>query len=202
MPPSDASRAPRRRSRGSCVEGRRRSQSASELGHDPQLVAHPAGGVRARRRRRTRPSRLVMVPSSSAHWVTGRTTSARPRSRRGRSRRPPGGRAARAPHDGPRSATTTTRLEPCTQSARTPPGCPSDCRQLDGGHAGTGDGVGLDAPHARHVGAGVGVGDLAVAGKLVALLPVLAAALAVALTGERAVAAARRGRAGRAAGRG
>lgn len=36
----------------------------------------PSGGVIARRRSSTRPSRLVMVPVSSAHCVTGRTTSA------------------------------------------------------------------------------------------------------------------------------
>ena len=40
------------------------------------------------------------------------------------------------------------------------------------------------------MGAGVGIDDLAVAGQLVALLAVLAAALAVALAGEGAVAAA------------
>ena len=68
---------------------------------------------------------------------------------------------------------------------------PERLQQLDGGHAGTGDDVGLDAPDARHVGARVGVDDLAVAGELVALLAVLAPALPVALAGEGAVAAAR-----------
>ncbi len=36
----------------------------------------PAGAATARRRLMTRPSRLVIVPSSSAHWVEGSTTSA------------------------------------------------------------------------------------------------------------------------------
>src|SRR5919107_4687711 len=45
-------------------------------------------------------------------------------------------------------------------------------------------------PDFRHVRAGGRIGDLAVAGQLVGLLAVLAAALAVALAGERAVAAA------------
>ena len=36
----------------------------------------PSGALIAWLRRMTRPSRLVMVPVSSAHWVTGSTTSA------------------------------------------------------------------------------------------------------------------------------
>ncbi len=50
--------------------------------------------------------------------------------------------------------------------------------------------VGIDAPHAGHVLAGGGVGDHPVAGQLVGLLAVLAAALAVALARDGAVAAA------------
>ena len=58
---------------------------------------------------------------------------------------------------------------------------PERLQQLDGGHAGPGDDVGVDAPDPCDVRARVGVDDLAVAGELVALLAVLAAALAVAL---------------------
>ena len=74
-----------------------------------------------------------------------------------------------------------------TDSARSP----ERLQQLDGGHAGTGDHRGVDAPDARDVGTGVGIDDLAVPGQLVALLAVLAAALSIALAGQRAVAAAR-----------
>ena len=63
--------------------------------------------------------------------------------------------------------------------------------EFDGGEAGAGDQGFGHAPDLGHVGAGGGVGDLPVAGELVRLLAVFAAALAVALPGERAVAAAR-----------
>src|SRR5690606_38856917 len=49
--------------------------------------------------------------------------------------------------------------------------------------------VRVHAPHARHVGAVLGVGEVAPAGKLVALLPVLASALPVGLARDGAVAA-------------
>ena len=39
-------------------------------------VRTPGGGAKAGWRRRTRPSRLVVVPASSAHWALGKTTSA------------------------------------------------------------------------------------------------------------------------------
>ena len=63
-------------------------------------------------------------------------------------------------------------------------------QQLYGGQARAGNERFRDAPHGGHVGAGGGIGDLAVAGELVRFLAVFAAALAVALAGERAVAAA------------
>ena len=132
------------------------------------------------------------------HDVGERAPSRRGRSRRRRAGR--AGRARRAP-----SATfgdDTTRFDPCTSSARTPPGAPSDCSSSTAGTPGPGMTSGSTPHTARDVGARLGVGDLAVAGELVALLAVLAAALAVALTGERAVAAARRARAGRGAARG
>ena len=63
--------------------------------------------------------------------------------------------------------------------------------EFDGGEAGARDQGFGHAPDLCHVGAGGGIGDLPVAGELVRLLAVFAAALAVALAGERAVAAAR-----------
>ncbi len=63
-------------------------------------------------------------------------------------------------------------------------------QELNGRDAGTGDHVGDHPPHRGDMGAGSGIRDLAIARKLVALLPVLATALAVALTGQRAVAVA------------
>ena len=60
---------------------------------------------------------------------------------------------------------------------------------LVGVDAGAGDVLLVDAPDAGDVLAVLGVGDVAPAGKLIALLPVLAAALAVGLADDRAVAA-------------
>ncbi len=54
------------------------------------------------------------------------------------------------------------------------------------GEALAGDLVDVAAPDRRDVGAVLGVGDVAVAGELVALVALLAAALAVALAGDRA----------------
>src|SRR6185369_15920580 len=57
-------------------------------------------------------------------------------------------------------------------------------------HAGVRHRLRVDAPHFRDIGAVFGVLDVALARELVALLAVLAAALAVALAGDRSVAAA------------
>jgi hypothetical protein len=57
--------------------------------------------------------------------------------------------------------------------------------QLVCGDAGSGNVLGRDAPDARHVRARRRIVDAAIAGKLVRLLAVLAAALAVALAGDR-----------------
>ena len=133
-----------------------------------------------------------MVPVSSAHWVTGSTTS-----------------AIAAVSDITRSATTsrsraasrsvtwvargaeTTMLLPNTSSARAPPSVPSESRSSYAERPGPGSESGVDAPHAGHVRAGRRVVDHPVAGQLVGLLAVLAAALAVALAGEAAVAGVR-----------
>ncbi len=64
-------------------------------------------------------------------------------------------------------------------------------QQLGGGQAGARQVVGIDAPDRRDLGAMPGIVDLAIAGKLVGLLAVLAAALPVALPGQAAIAAAR-----------
>ncbi len=63
--------------------------------------------------------------------------------------------------------------------------------KLDGGEAGARQVVGGDAPDRGDLGAMPGIVDAAIARKLVGLLAVLAAALAVALPGQRAVAAER-----------
>ena len=65
---------------GQLVEHRRRlgrpvtglPSSAARSAKTSSSLRTSPGGSTARRRRRTRPSRPVMVPSSSAHWVTGR----------------------------------------------------------------------------------------------------------------------------------
>ena len=48
-----------------------------------------------------------------------------------------------------------------------------------------GDLVDVHAPHRGHVGPVLGVGDIAIAGELVALVSLLPASLAVALSGDR-----------------
>jgi hypothetical protein len=58
--------------------------------------------------------------------------------------------------------------------------------QLVRGSPGAGQRVGVDAPDAGHMGSGGGVGDHPVPGELVGLLAVFAAALPVALAGQRA----------------
>ena len=169
------------------VVGRVVAGAAGELGPEPQLGAGVAGWVDRLARRTTRPSSVVMVPSSSAHCVTGSTTSARSAVSEGttsattrRSRRP---RASRTTET---FGADTTGLAPWTRSALGPPSVPSRRSRLDRRHAGAGGGV--DAPDRGDVLAGRRVGDHPVPGQLVALEPVLAPALAVALPGERAVA--------------
>ena len=104
-----------------------RSERAARVAEDPQIGTHALGGGSTTRRRRiTRPSRLVIVPSSSAHCAEGRTTSAR-----------------RAVSDRKKSQTTrkssapsrssmcvacgadTTGFEPITSRPRTPRSRPS-----------------------------------------------------------------------------
>ena len=87
--------------------------------------ATPIGAATARLRRMTRPSRLVIVPSSSAHCADGRTTSAiRAVSERKKSE------TARKSSDASRASTScaagdeTSALKPMTNSARTPPSVP------------------------------------------------------------------------------
>ena len=63
-------------------------------------------------------------------------------------------------------------------------------KDLVGVHTGVGQFLGIDAPDTGDVGAVFGVFDVAHTGKLVALLAVFAAALAVGLSGDGAVAAA------------
>ena len=140
-----------------------------------------------------------MVPSSSAHWATGSTTS-----------------AVAAVSDSTTSATTrqVERGEPllhvpgvrraddrvAAEEAAAPTGrsrVPRSSQQLVRRAARAGQLVRVDAPDGGDVGARGGVVEPAVAGQLVGLLPVLAAALAVALAGEASRSRSPRGRAGR-----
>ena len=129
------------------------------------------------------------MPVSSAHCVTGSTTSAiaavsdittsQTTSRSSASSRVGDVRGVgRADHDvgaeDQQRRGTVVGAERVEQLVRRPPGA--------------GQRLGVDAPHAGDVRAGGGVVDPPVARQLVGLLPVLAPALAVALAGEAAVA--------------
>ena len=129
-----------------------------------------------------------MVPSSSAHWAVGRTTSASSavsdrkmsettRKSRASSRRRDAVDVRRRDHDvggheeqGPHAAGRAHPVE-----------------HLERGEARLRQLVRVDPPDRRHVRAVGGVGQLAVPGQLVGLLAVLAAALPVALAGDRPV---------------
>ncbi len=130
-----------------------------------------------------------MVPVSSAHCVTGRTTSAIAAV----SLITMSATTSRS-SDSSRSRTwvalgaETTMLLPKTSSARAPSAVPSASRSSYADRPLPGRLSGGDPPHPRDVLAGDGVVDHPVAGELVGLLAVLAAALAVALAGEAAVA--------------
>ena len=134
-----------------------------------------------------------MVPVSSAHWVTGRTTS-----------------ASAAVSDSTMSATTsrssdssrsatwlalgaeTTMLLPKTSSARGPAVGAERLQQLVRRAALPGQRLRGHAPHAGDVLASRRVVDHPVARELVGLLPVLTPALPVALAGQAAVSPVRR----------
>ena len=107
--------------------------SARSASTSSSLRASP-GASTALRRRSTRPSRLVIVPSSSAHWVTGSTTSASSVVSLGtRSQTTSRSSAASRRRTALASGALTTGLLPCTNSARTSP--PQLAEQLDGGNA-------------------------------------------------------------------
>ena len=121
--------AARRRPRG-CPSVRKKrclpSAAASAAERCRDRSARPRGGSTARRRRMTRPSRFVIVPSSSAHCADGSTTSASCAvSERKKSdddeeveRLQPLARRC-VP-----SGAETARFEPMTNSARMPPSVP------------------------------------------------------------------------------
>ena len=130
------------------------------------------------------------MPSSSAHCVTGSTTSAQ---RRGLGQDDVGDdeqveRRRAASATWVRVGRGDDELEPSTSSAAGPPSVPSASSSSNADRPGPGSVVRVDAPDPGDVRAGGRVVDHPVAGQLVGLLAVLAAALAVALAGEAAVA--------------
>ena len=133
-----------------------------------------------------------MVPSSSAHWAVGSTTSASSAvSERKMSETTKKSRSASRLRTRFTSGAETTRLEASSQQGPDAAGGAHPVEHLVRRQARLGQLVGVDAPDRGHVGPVGRVGELAVAGQLVGLLPVLAAALAVALAGDGAVAGVR-----------
>ena len=132
------------------------------------------------------------MPSSSAHMALGRTTSAssavseRKKSLTARKSRSPSRLMTRRA-----SGALTATLDASTSRVRTPPSVPSASSSSKARLPGHRQVVGVDAPDGGDVRAGGRVRQRAVAGQLVGLLPVLAAALPVALAGDGAPAAAR-----------
>ena len=191
MPPALARRSSSKTVSGSPLKCFPAPSRSASVARSCRSSGTPVGGSSALRRRMTRPSRLVIVPSSSAHMALGRTTSAssavseRKKSltaRKSRSpsrlmtRRASGALTATLRREHEEGADAAVGAERVEQLERRPPGH----RQV----------VGVDPPDGGDVGAGGRVLQRAVAGQLVGLLPVLAAALPVALAGDRAPAAA------------
>ena len=128
-PPRVAARSSSNTAWGLSKEKNLRSCRALAQGrteHRCPFVPAP-GGSSARRRRMTRPSRLVTVPSSSAHCAEGSTTSAtfavseRKKSATARKSSRP-----RRPLTFVAFGAETIGLDPTTRSARMPPGSPAD----------------------------------------------------------------------------
>ncbi len=76
MPPAEARRSSSNTSSGSTGNPFSQPSRAASAFSTARSLRQPGGGSAAWRRSRTRPSRLVRVPVSSAHCVTGSTTSA------------------------------------------------------------------------------------------------------------------------------
>ncbi|CAM5497658.1 hypothetical protein SALBM135S_06365 [Streptomyces alboniger] len=152
-----------------------------------KIAATPSGGVIARRRSSTRPSRLVALPFSSAHCVA-RQHHVRQFGRLGEHHVADGEEVQRAR---PGSSTCaargaeTTGLNPITSSdLMSVPSTSSSSYALrpgPGSESGSTPGALGDVPPRRRV------GQLAVARQLVGLLAVFAPALPVALPGQTAV---------------
>ncbi len=158
------------------------AEATGEVTEDLEIGPHPGRRSELLRRRITRPSRLVIVPSSSAHCVVGSTTSASAAVSE-RKKSPTTSRSSfRSPPRCVRFGAETTRLEPITSRASTP-GSPrvESISYADAPGPGSASGSTFQmrrrAPRCRVV-------EPAVAGELVGLLSVLAATLAVALAGE------------------
>ena len=128
------------------------------------------------------------MPSSSAHWGTGRTTSASAAV----SERKKSDTTSRSSRSSPaRTWMRSVRTPRRSTRGRAGPAVrrrAERLQQLYGRDAGAGDDGRVDAPDGRNVRTRRRVGDLAVAGQLIALLPVLPAALPVALPRQRAIA--------------
>ena len=130
-----------------------------------------------------------MVPSSSAHWAVGRTTSASSAvSDKKMSDTTSRSRAARRERTRLTSGADTDEVGRHQQQRPDSAVGSHPIEQLVRGQAGLRQLGRIDSPDACHVGTIGRIGQLAVAGQLVGLLPVLATALAVPLPGDGAVA--------------
>ena len=125
-------------------------------------------------------------PRPTGPWAGPRRRAQRSRSGRCRRRRAGPARPAGRP-PGSHRARTPRHWRPAPAGPSRPRRCPSD-RASRTPTAGPGKLGRIDPPHRRHVGPVGRVGQLAVPGQLIGLLPVLPTALAVALAGDRAVA--------------
>ena len=191
MPPALARRSSSKTVAGSAAEVLAVAEPVGQRLQDLGVGAHARGrSACCRRRRRTRPSRLVIVPSSSAHCATGQHDVGQ-LGRLGEEEVADHQQVERAQALG--AAARVGRRD--HQVERHAPAAPAPRRRAcsSSSVAGTarapGSVAGVHAPDRGDVGAVPGIVELAVAGQLVGLLPVLAPALAVALAGQAAPAA-------------
>ena len=132
LTPGAARRTPRVRRPSRCPARRAGARARPRI-HSSSRT--PSGGVSARRRRMTRPSRFVIVPSSSAHWGTGRTTSARAAvsERKKSDTTSRSSRPSRLPHAPTRSAPRRRRWIRARAAPAARPSVPSACSSSTAG---------------------------------------------------------------------